>query len=71
MCEKQLSMLFTVQLGRPTPGPFPKPSRRPKVTVVYPHEWEQRKNFYKNTCSSLEQYIVRHKCEVTIATLLQ
>jgi len=77
MCEKQLSTLFTVQPGRPTPDPFlkpsqhPKPSRRPKLTAVYPHEWEQRKDFYKNTCGSLERHIARHKCEVTIATLLQ
>jgi hypothetical protein len=83
MCEEQLSTFFTVQPGRPTPGlakrrqPSPKPSRRPKpsrhpkLTAVYPYEWEQRKDFYKNTYSSLEQHITRHKCEVTIATLLQ
>jgi hypothetical protein len=74
MREKQLSTFFTVQLGRPTPGPAkcrqlsPKPSRHPKLTAVYPHEWEQRKDFYKNTYSSLEQHIARHKCEITIAT---
>jgi hypothetical protein len=77
MREKQLSTFFTVQPGRPTPGPAkrrqpsPKPSRHPKLTAVYPHEWEQRKDFYKNTCGSLERHIARHKCEITIATLLQ
>ena len=83
MRDKQLSTFFTVQPGRPTLGPAkrrqpsPKPSRRlkpsrhPKLTAVYPHEWEQRKDFYKNTCGSLERHIARHKCEITIATLLQ
>jgi hypothetical protein len=49
----------------------PKPSRRPKLTAVYSYEWEQRKDFYKNTCGSLERHIARYKCEVTIAILLQ
>jgi len=77
--EEQPSTFFTGQPGRPTLGPaerrvgkpLPKPSWCPKHTTVYPHEWKQRKNFYKNTCGSLERRIAQHKCEVTIATLLQ
>jgi hypothetical protein len=67
----------TNALGRPTPGPVKrrqpslKPSQHSKLTAVYLHKWEQRKDFYKNTCGSLERYIARHKCEIIIVILLQ
>jgi hypothetical protein len=43
-----------------------RPVARPTV-----YEWKQRKNFYMNTCGSLERRIALVPCEVTIATLLQ